>query len=144
MNPAAVNDAVREIESLGLPRNEIRTVGEPLDLSVSGVLSIPHIDFETSLKRELLRIGATRVQTDAYLEGLRKRGILVFATGLDEQVDRAAEVMNRYGAAQIEESSGPEPQVPRAAAGRMTPMHDSPVQAGRVREPSGGAAFFVW
>lgn len=141
---AAVDDVVREIEALGFPRNEIHTLGEPLDMGVSGVTSIPHLEFEVALKHELMRIGATEAQAEAYVDGVRRRGVLVFATGTDEKVDEAANAMNRYGAVQIEESVGPEPALPRAAHANMTPIHDSPVQAGRFLEPRDGAAFFIW
>ncbi len=143
-NPGVVDDVVREIESVGFPRNEVRTLGEPLDLAVTGVTSIPHIDFEVSLTRELMRIGATKSQAGAYVEGVRRRGVLVFATGLDEKVDMAAQIMNRHGAVEVEETTGPEPLLPHGAHQSMTPVRDSPVQAGRLLEPSGGAAFFVW
>jgi hypothetical protein len=59
-------------------------------------------------------------------------------------VEVAADIMNREGAVRIAEGCGPEPYVPAAASPNMTPMVDSPVLAGRIREPGGGAQFFVW
>ena len=95
--------------------------------------------------RELTRIGATKAEAQAYVEGLRRGGALVFATGADEKVDAAADIMNRHGAVEIEEN----PVVrnrsyPVSVRESMTPMRDSPVMAGRIREPGSGAAFFVW
>ncbi len=140
---AVVEDVVREIEALGFPRNEVRTMGEPLDLAMTGVTSVPHLDFEVALTRELMRIGATQAQAEAYVDGVRHQGVLVLTTGNEQEVDKAAAIMNRYGAMQIEESTGPEPQLPHVPRA-MAAMHDSGVQAGRLREPTDGAAFFIW
>lgn len=140
---AAMKDVVGEIESIGFPRNEVRTVGEPLDLAMTGVTSVPHLDFEVALTRELMRIGATPAQAEAYVDGVRHQAVLVFATGSEQEVDKAAAIMNRYGAMQIGESAGPEPQLPHVPRG-VAPRHNSGVQAGRLREPTDGAAFFIW
>lgn len=142
--PGVVDQVVREIEDLGFPRNEIHAVGEPLDLAVHGVTSMPHIEFEVELTRELMRIGASRSQAEALVEGVRRQGTLVFATGSDERVDRAAEIMNRHGAVAAQETTGPEPILPHMPHGSTPLIHDSPVQTGRVLEPSGGAGFFIW
>jgi hypothetical protein len=143
-NPKPVDEVVREIEALGFPRREVRRLVEPASFDVTGVMSFPHLDFEVALTRELARIGATKTEAQAYVEGLRSGGALVFATGTDEKVEAAAEIMNRHGAVEIEETSGPEPRLPRVARENMTPMRDSPVVAGRINQPGGGACFFVW
>jgi len=142
--PGLVDDVVREIEALGFPRKEVRTLTEPATFDVTGVMSFPRLDFEVDLVRELTRIGATKAESQAYVEGLRRGGALVFATGSDERVETAADLMNRRGAVEIEETSGPEPQLHGVVHESMTPMRSSSVQAGRVREPGGGAALFVW
>ncbi len=143
-NPGLVDGVVRKIEALGFPRKEVRTLTEPATFEVTGVMSFPRLDFEVDLVRELTRIGATKAESQAYVEGLRRGGALVFATGSDERVETAADVMNRRGAIEIEATSGPEPQLPGVVRENMTPMRSSPVLAGRIREPGGGAAFFVW
>ena len=143
-NPGLVDIVVREIEALGFPRKEVRALAEPATFEVTGVMSFPRLDFEVDLARELTRIGATKAESQAYVEGLRSGGALVFATGSDERVETAADVMNRRGAVEIEETSGSEPQLPRVVRENMTPMRSSPVLAGRIREPGGGATFFVW
>lgn len=61
--------------------------------------------------RELTRIGATRAELHVYVEGLRRGGALLLAAGSDEKVLTAADIMNRRGAVEIEESSVPEPQL---------------------------------
>lgn len=143
-NSRLVDEVVREIEAAGFPRKEIRTLSEPASFDITGVMSFPRLDFETELARGLTRIGATEAESAVYVEGLRRGGALIFATGSDESVGTAADIMNRHGAVEIEETSGPEPHLPGAARQSVTPMRSSPVQAGRIREPGGGASFFVW
>jgi hypothetical protein len=144
-NPGVVDDVVHEIEALGFPRNEVRTLEEPVSFDVTGVMSFPRLDFEVHLNRELTRIGATQAEAQAYVEGLRRGGALVFATDRDERrVDAAADIMNRRGAVQIEETRGPEPQLPGVVRESMTPILDRPILAGRLRQPGGGAVLFVW
>jgi hypothetical protein len=143
-NPRLVDEVVGEIETLGFPRKEVRTLEEPATFEVTGVMSFPRLDFEVELSRELTRIGATKAEAQAYVKGLRRGGALVFATGSDDKVDAAAGIMNQHGAVEIEETSGPEPQLPVVVHENMTPIRDHPVLAGRIREPGSGAAFFVW
>jgi hypothetical protein len=142
-NPSLVDEVVREIEAHGLPRREVRSLTEPATFEVTGVMSFPRLDFEVELKRELSRIGATLEEAQAYVEGLRRGGALVFATGSEDDVKTAADIMNRYGAVEIEEVSGSEPQLPGVVRETMAPMRDGPVLAGRIRE-RGGTNFFVW
>ena len=139
-----VEDVIGEIQSLGFPRNELRALAEQLEPGVTGVTSIPRVDFEVALTRELIRIGAGKAEAEGWVEGVRDGGVLVFATGSDDTVDTAAEVMNRHGALKVDETAGPEPQLPRMAHPSMTPIRESPVQAGRILEPTDGAAFFIW
>jgi hypothetical protein len=143
-NRALVDDVVVAIEALGFPRNDVRTLKEPTTFDVTGVMSFPRLDFEVDLTRELTRIGAADAETRAYVEGLRRGGALVFATGSDENVEAAVKTMNRHGAVEADQTSGPSPQLPQAFHGNMTPMVDSPIVAGRIRQEGGGACCFVW
>jgi len=138
-----VNEVIPEIEALGFPRNEVRSLREPATFEITGVMSFPRLDFEV-LRRELARIGATKAEIEVYVDGLRRGGALVFATASDEKVDAAAGVMNRHGAVEIEEIPGAEPSLPRVALESMAPAGDNLVLAGRVRQPGGGACVFVW
>lgn len=142
--PGLVDGVVSEIEALGFPRKDVRTLTEPAALEVTGVMSFPRLDFEVDLSRELTRIGATQAESHFYVEGLRRGGALVLATGKDQQVDAAADIMNRHGAKGIEETRGPEPQLPTVVRASTTPIRDRSVLAGRIRESGSGAAFFVW
>ena len=45
-NPGLVDDVVCEIEALGFPRKEVRTLDEPATFEVTGVMSFPRLDFE--------------------------------------------------------------------------------------------------
>jgi len=143
-NPRIVDEAVREIEALGFPRREVRTIKEPADFEVTGVMSFPRLDFEMDLGRELNRIGATIPQTRAYVNGLRHGGALVFATGADAELEAAGNIMNRLGAVEIEEVNDPEPELAGVVRQGMMPAPDNSVQAGRIRPVNGGACFFVW
>jgi len=107
---ALVDDIVSDIEAAGFPRQEVHTLEEPAVFDVTGVMSFPRLDFEVALMRELTRIGATKAEAAAYLDGLRRGGALVFATGSDDKVDIAADIMNRHGAVEIEEAAGAEPR----------------------------------
>jgi hypothetical protein len=144
-NAELVDAAVHEIEALGFPRREVRTMREPESFDVTGVMSFPRIDFEVDLSRELARIGATMPETEAYVEGLRRGGALAFATGSDERVYAAGNVMNRHGAVDVEEITGAEPVLAGVGHQSITmPKRESSVLAGRIRQPGGGACFFVW
>ena len=143
-NPGVVDDVVREIEILGFPRNEIRTLGEPVSFGVTGVMSFARFEFEVDLIRELTRIGTTKAEAQDYVEGLRRGGALVFATGSDNGVDAAADIMNRRGAVEIEETSGPEPQSPGLVREDTTPIHDRLILSRRASQSGGGACLFTW
>ena len=143
-NPDRLDEVVREIEALGFPRNEVRTVAEPKAFDVTGVMSFPRLDFEVDLVRSLERIGASEAGAQAYKDGLRRGGALVFATGSDEKVSAAADVMNRSGAVKIEQDTGTEPQLPHSSRANMTPPRDSPIAIGRTLQPGDGVTFFTW
>jgi hypothetical protein len=143
-NPGIVDDVVCEIEALGFPRKEIRTVDEPRSFEAIGVMSFPRFEFEADLIQELTRIGTTNAEAQEYIKGLRSGGALVLATGQNEEVAAAADIMNRHGAVEIEELSGPEPQAPGLVRETITPIHDNSVMARRARQSGGGACLFTW
>jgi hypothetical protein len=142
--PGIVDDVVREIEGLGFPRNEIRTLDEPANFEVTGVMSFPRFEFEGDLIRELTRIGTTQAEAQIYIEGLRRGGALVFATGSDKNVDAAADIMNRRGAVDIEEIRGPEPQSPGVLRESTTPIRGNVAMSRRSNQSGGSAGLFTW
>ena len=143
-NPVAVDEVVRDLKASGFPQKDVRVLGEPRDMAGSGVMSTPHTDFEVDLIRDLKAIGAAEADAEAYVEGVRRGGVMVFATGSDEKADAAAEIMNRHCAVEIEELSASVPHLPSTAGDDVAPGRDSSVQAGRVRSPGAGARLFVW
>lgn len=143
-NPGSVDEVVRDLEASGFPRNDVRVLGEPREMAGSGVLSTPHTDFEVGLIRDLTAFGVIEADAEAYMQGVRRGGVMVFATSSGEKADAATEIMNRYGAVEIEEISASRPNLPNADAGEMTPVHNISTQAGRSRSPGSGARLFVW
>jgi hypothetical protein len=143
-NPGIVDAAVREIEELGFPRNEIHTLNEPVNFEITGVMSFPRFEFEADLIRELTRIGTTEADAQHYIEGLRRGGVLVFATGSDERVDAAADIMNRHGAVEIEAICGPVPQLPGEVRESTTPIRNNLIMSRRSGQAGGGARLFSW
>ena len=73
------------------------------------VMSTPRIDFEVGFNRELTAIGASGREADAYVQVVRRGGVLVLATGSNEQVDNAATIMNRHDAMELAELTGSRP-----------------------------------
>jgi hypothetical protein len=107
-------------------------------------MGIPNIDFEVSLNRELRTIGASGPEAEAYVKGVRRGGVLVFASGSNERIDAAAEIMNRHSPIDVEELTGGELDLPSTTGENATPTHARSVQTGRVRQSGGGARVFAW
>jgi len=143
-HPGVADQVVHDLDARAFPRNEIRILGEPRDMGGSGSMSTPRTDFEVGLDRELKTIGASEREANAYVQGVRRGGVLVFATGSNEQVDSAAEIMNRHGAVEVEELIGREPNTGTMIDENMAAVHAGSVQTGRTRQPGGGACMFVW
>jgi len=143
-NRGLADEVVHDLEANGFPRNEIRILGESLDMAGSGVMSTPNIDFEVSLDRDLRKIGATDKEANVYVQGVRRGGVLVFATGPDEKVEAAAEIMNRHSPVEVEELTGGELDLPSATGRNVNATHDSSVQTGKTRQAGGGARMFSW
>jgi hypothetical protein len=143
-NSGAAVRVVRDLEATSIPRSEVRTLGEPMDMAVTGAMSFPHTDFEVGLDRELQAIGASEREANAYVQGVRRGGVLVFATGSNAEVDRAAEIMNRHGAIEVEELIGREPNTGSMIDENMPAVQDVSAQTGRTRQSGGGARMFVW
>lgn len=142
-NPSLANQVVLDLEASGFSQNDLRILGESLEMAGSGVMGIPNIDFEVSLNRDLRKIGTNGQEAEAYVNGVRRGGVLVFASGADERIDSAAKIMNGASPAEVEELTGGELDLPSASGEDMTPARPRSVQTGRVRQ-SGGARVFSW
>lgn len=139
-----IEEVVRDIEALGFARNGVRTLEEPSVFDPSGVTSFPRLEYEVELGHMLRKMGAAKEETEAYIDGLRRGGALVFATDEDEKkVDGAADVLNRHGAVDIEETVGAAPPLPPLRHQAVRQAQDA-VLAGRSRQSGSGARFFVW
>jgi hypothetical protein len=133
-DPGVADQVVHDLDASAFPRNEIRVLGEPRDMSMTGLTGTPRTDFEVGLNRELKAIGASDREASAYVQGVRRGGVLVFATGSNEQVDSAAEIMNRHDALEVEELIGSEPSTSGLASERVA----------RIQLSRGGVRMFTW
>jgi hypothetical protein len=143
-NSELADEVVRDLEATGFLRKDIRILKEPLEMAGSGLMSTPHTDFEVELTRDLTAFGVLEIDAEAYVQGVRRGGVIVFATGLGEKAETATEIMNRHGAVELEEISALRPELPTSGPGQQTPLHAPSVQIGRVRSPGSGARMFVW
>jgi hypothetical protein len=139
-NRDIADQVVRDLEASGLPRNDVRVLSEPRDMAVTGVMSTPRNDFQVDLDRDLRTIGATEAEAKAYVQGVRRGGVLVFASGPDEKIEAAAKIMNRHSPVQVEELTGGELHLPSKTGEGMTSVRNSSIHAGRGgRYPGAGA-----
>ncbi|MGA7560066.1 MAG: hypothetical protein WBW12_14185, partial [Terriglobales bacterium] len=143
-NPGSVDEVVRDLEATGFPRKDVRVLGEPREMAGSGLMSTPHTDFEVGLVRDLRAFGVLEADAEDYVQGVRRGGVMVFATGSGDKAEAATEIMNRHGAVEIEKISASRPELPSADHGEAPPVRDPSVQTGRSRSPGGGARLFVW
>jgi hypothetical protein len=143
-NSGLADEVVHDLETTGFPRNDVRVLGEPREMAGSGVMSTPRTDFEVGLIRDLTAFGVVKADAEAYVQGVRRGGVMVFATSSGEKADAAAEIMNRHGAVEIEEISASRPELPNTDPDLATPARDISIQTGRFRSPGSGARLFVW
>ncbi len=143
-NSKPVDAVVRDLETGGFPAHDIRVLSEPVDMAGSGLMSTPHTDFEVGLLQELRAIGATEADTEAYVQGVRRGGVMIFATGSGNQTTTATEIMNRHHAIEIEKLNASEVNLPGTEGEETGPDHNDSVQTGRTRSSGDGARLFVW
>ena len=143
-NPGLADEVVRDLEATGFLRKDVRILREPREMAGSGLMNTPHTDFEVELTRDLTAFGVLEADAEAYVQGVRRGGVMIFATSSGEKVNAATEIMNRHGAVEIEEISASRPNLPNADAGEVTPVHNISTQTGRSRSPGSGARLFVW
>ena len=140
----SVDSVVRALEADGFRAEDVRVLSEPLDMPSSGVMSTPRVDFEVGLTRDLRAMGATDAHAAAYVAGVRRGGILVFATAAGDKADAAVGIMNGHGAVGVEEVGGGSPELPNADQGAAAPVRETSVLAGAAPSFGSGARLFVW
>jgi hypothetical protein len=144
-NSGSADGVVRDLTARGFLQKDIRVLGEPVEMPGSGLMSTPHADFEVDLVRDLTAFGVVEGDAEAYVEGVRRGGVMVFATGTGKNADQAAEIMNSHGALEIEKISATRPALPNASEiDEKIPVRDPSTQTGRVRSAGSGARLFVW
>ena len=140
----SADEVVRDLEASGFLRKDVRILKEPLEMAGSGLMSTPHTDFEVGLTRDLTAFGVLEADAEDYVQGVRRGGVMVFATGSGDTAQAATEIMNRHGAVEVEKISASRPQLPNAEQGEVSLDREPSVQIGRVRSPGSGARLFVW
>jgi len=143
-NSESANEVVRDLEATGFLQTDVRVLKEPVEMAGSGLMSTPHTDFEVALTRDLTAFGVLEADAEAYVQGVRRGGVMVFATGSGKKADTATEIMNQHGAVELEEISASRPQLPTSDEDEATAVHVPSVQIGRIRSPGSGARMFVW
>ncbi|HEY4961724.1 MAG TPA: hypothetical protein VII29_12765 [Terriglobales bacterium] len=143
-NQGSVDSVVSALEADGFLSKDIRVLREAVDMPSSGVMSTPRVDFEVELTRDLRAMGATDAHAAAYVAGVRRGGILVFATAPGDKADAAVGIMNAHGAAGADEVSGQESSLPGAGQSDAAPVRETSVLAGAAPSFGSGARLFVW
>jgi hypothetical protein len=143
-NSELVEGVVRDLDASGFLPQDVRVLGEPREMAGSGLMSTPHTDFEVGLRRDLTAFGVVEADAEDYVQGVRRGGTMVFATGSGNKSEAATEIMNRHGALEIERISAAQPELPNADHSEDLPVRDPSIQIGRVRSPGSGARLFVW
>ena len=110
INASEADAVVDALLAGGIPFDGIRILKEPKGGSIEGSVSAgsvptPH-DFVGSIDRDLRSMGAKDAESDAYLNGVRRGHTLVFASGTPDQALAALEMMNEYGALEVEDLVG--------------------------------------
>ena len=166
---AVVAEAVVDsLRAHGFPSSSIRVVAAPGTASVASLGSETGINtgfnngnFATGVTKDLRAMGATEYESNAYLAGLHRGNVLVYATGSKSQANQAVAVMNQYSALEIEEfatagvsaSSAP---VEKTDLGTINPesrlpesnltvgAHEKSYTSHSSRSKSEGARVFAW
>lgn len=82
----------------------------------------------------------TEPETQAYIQGVREGGVLVFANDSDEQVEKFAEIMNRQQAASVDEFAGTERDISESPHECTLPIGADSAQAEECAMPAAAPA----
>ncbi len=143
-NSGLVDGVVRDLEASGFPEKDVRVLSEPRELAGNGVLSTPHTDFEVALVRDLRAFGVVEADATNYVNGVRHGGVIVFATGSGDEAEKAAAIMNRHGAVEVEKIGASQPELPVGDRGKGLSVNDSSLQNGKLHSSGAGARLFTW
>jgi hypothetical protein len=143
-NSTDAEQAITELKAAGIAASDLRVAAEPRYMQVSNPLSTPGMDFCTDLALDLRAIGVTEPETQAFIQGVRNGGVLVYANGSIEQAEKFAGIMNCHHAVNVEEITGIEPALAEALHESAIPTDVDCAQAGRVRYAGSGARMFTW
>ena len=163
---AVVAEAVVDsLRAHGFPSSGIRVVAAPTSASVASLGSETGINtgfnggnFATSVANDLWAMGVGEYESNAYLAGLRRGNVLVYATGSRSQADQAVTVMNGYSALEIEEFAtvGAAARIEKSDFGTINPesrlpesnltvgAHEKSYTSHSSRSKSEGARVFAW
>lgn len=142
-HPGTADAVVDALRASGFPANGIRTLSKPAAMPVDSATSTPALDFAAALSQDLLAMGASEPECQAYLDGLRLGNVLVFATGSVAEAETAIAVMDAYDPIEIEEFAGSAPALPGIHFGNAG-AHDISSKIDRSRAKSEGARVFSW
>lgn len=148
--------AIQQLRTEGIARDGLRTMmyppaqpgGHDRPKTLPPQDAGARREYEQEARTELKKIGVGEPEVDILAARLRDGGVLVLAQDSDENVDRAAQLMNGKGAMALEEELRPD----LGSGGVSDPPLETAevassagsVQTGRVRSRSDGARVFVW
>ena len=102
-HPGVADSVVDALRANGLPSNGIRILSKPGAASMGSVGNTPPVDFAAALSKDLLSMGASKWECEAYVDRVQRGNALVFATGSRAQADTAIDVMNAYDPIELKE-----------------------------------------
>ncbi|WP_263359316.1 hypothetical protein [Acidicapsa ligni] len=99
---ASTADAVvGALRANGFPAQDIRVIAAPGN--ASGSVDASASDFGTTFAGNLRAFGVNEYESDAYLAGVNRGNVLVYATGSAKQVQEAVAIMDEYEPIEIEQ-----------------------------------------
>ena len=143
-NESVAEQVVHELEVAGITLGNLHVLAKPHYMPVTGALSTPAISFAAAFLRNLVAVGATEAEAQAYLEAVLEGGALVIATSITDQHEICTDIMNRNHATRVEECIGS--AVPFTVASEETgfPGPGNFDHPGKAHTSQGGARIFTW
>lgn len=163
---AVVAEAVVDsLRAHGFPSSGIRVVAAPTSASAASLGDETGINtgfnggnFGAGVTKDLRAMGVTEYESNAYVAGLHRGNVLVYATGSRPQADEAVAVMNEYSALEIEEfaTAGAAARVEKTDLGTINPesrlpesnvtigAHEKSYTSHSSRSKTEGARVFAW